>query len=351
MPTRALTVAAVQRLKPPPRGQLDYFDKGFPGLALRISYGGSKTWVYFYRLHGGKLRRLTLGRWPAMELAEARAGWQQARKRVGKGESPAVRLPAAADSFAAAVDTWLKRDQASNRSYGEVKRVIERDVKPVFEGRLVATIDRTEIADLLDGIADRGAPVLARRVQAHLHRFFRWSVGRGYIAANPMADMEKVGTAVERDRVLTDAELAVVWNAVAWDPVSKAGWPFAPAIRLLILTGARREEMAALRWAEIVGDRIELAGARTKNEEPHHIPLVHSAADIIHTLPRVDGSEFVFTTTGKSPISGWSRAKKRLDSARLPFTHPAVTAVSQSPDCDRTIDRSGRLSPYARPSI
>jgi integrase len=120
--------------------------------------------------------------------------------------------------------------------------------------------------------------VLARRVQAHLHRFFRWSVGRGYIAANPMADMEKVGTAVERDRVLTDAELAVVWNAVAWDPVSKAGWPFAPAIRLLILTGARREEMAALRWAEIVGDRIELAGARTKNEEPHHIPLVHSAA-------------------------------------------------------------------------
>jgi hypothetical protein len=166
MPTRALTVAAVQRLKPPPRGQLDYFDKGFPGLALRISYGGSKTWVYFYRLHGGKLRRLTLGRWPAMELAEARAGWQEARKRVGKGESPAVRLPAAADSFAAAVDTWLKRDQASNRSYGEVKRVIERDVKPVFEGRLVATIDRTEIADLLDGIADRGPRAGASRAGA-----------------------------------------------------------------------------------------------------------------------------------------------------------------------------------------
>ena len=65
MPTRALTVAATARLKPPPQGQVDHFDRGFPGLALRVSYGGSKAWVYVYRLHG-KLRRLTLGRHPAM---------------------------------------------------------------------------------------------------------------------------------------------------------------------------------------------------------------------------------------------------------------------------------------------
>src|SRR5438034_6492377 len=99
MPTRALTVAAVARIKPPAAGQADYFDKGFPGLALRVSYGGAKTWVYFYRLHG-KLRRLTLGRVSALSLSEAREAWREARKLVDRGESPAGRRPVAADSFA-----------------------------------------------------------------------------------------------------------------------------------------------------------------------------------------------------------------------------------------------------------
>src|SRR5262245_13355052 len=127
MPTRALTVAAVARLKPPQQGQADYFDQGYPSLALRLSYGGAKRWIYFYRLRGGKLRRLTLGRYPAMDLAAARTAWQDARKAVGKGESPANLRPASADSFAAVADEWLKRDQADNRSHAEVKRVINRD--------------------------------------------------------------------------------------------------------------------------------------------------------------------------------------------------------------------------------
>src|SRR6266540_247613 len=164
MPARALTVASVERIKPPPEGQADYFDKGFPGLALRVSYGGAKSWVFFYRLHGGKLRRLTLGRFPGMELADARTAWQEARKAVGKGENPARRKPTIADSFAAVADEWLKRDQAKNRSYREVKRAIERDVKPEWEGRLFASITRRDVLDLIDGIADRGALTYARRV-------------------------------------------------------------------------------------------------------------------------------------------------------------------------------------------
>ncbi len=127
MPTRSLTAAAVERIKPPRDGQADHFDKGFPGLALRVSYGGAKAWVYFYRLHG-KLRRLTLGRWPSMELADAREAWRDARRLVDAGENPARARPVAADSFAAAADEWLKRDQAHNRSHAEVRRVIERDV-------------------------------------------------------------------------------------------------------------------------------------------------------------------------------------------------------------------------------
>src|SRR5436309_2084679 len=291
MPTRSPSVVAVARIKPPATGQADYFDKGFPGLALRVSYGGSRTWVYFYRLHGGKLRRLTLGRFPAMELADARTAWQNARKAVGKGENPARRKPAAADSFAAVADEWLKRDQARNRSHGEVKRVLERDVKPQWEGQLIGSIGRRDVLDLIDGIADRGALTYARRVHAHLHRLFRWSVGRGIIDNNPVADLPKPGVVVKRDRVLNDAELAVAWKAA-----SQIEWPFGPLFRLLILTGARREEIGALRWSEIQDDKIELEGVRTKNGEPHTIPLSTAASALIESLPHIAKTEYVFST-------------------------------------------------------
>jgi integrase len=305
MPTRALTVAAVDRIKPPSEGQLDVFDKGFPGLALRVSYGGAKAWIYFYRLHGTKLRRLTLGRYPAMDLAEARSAWQDARKAVGNGENPKHRRPPAADSFAAIADEWLKRDQSGNRSYKEVKRVLERDMKPVFDGRMFSSITRRDVVELIDAIADRGAVTLARRVHAHLHRLFRWSVGRGILELNPMTDLPKPGNAVKRDRVLTDAELAAIWHGA-----EKIGWPFGPALQLLILTAARREEITALRWSEIGDDSlIELRAERTKNGEPRDVPLSSVARSIIKALPRIDGSELVFTTTGERPVSGWSKAK------------------------------------------
>src|SRR5215468_6867997 len=109
MPTRALTAASVARIKPPDKGQIDHFDKGFPGLALRVSYGGARAWAYMFRAHG-KLRRITLGRWPAMSLSEARDAWREARKAVDRGENPA--RPKPADAFEAVMAEWLKRDQA-----------------------------------------------------------------------------------------------------------------------------------------------------------------------------------------------------------------------------------------------
>lgn len=82
---------------------------------------------------------------------------------------------------------------------------------------------------------------------------------------------------------------------------------------MLVLTAARREEITALCWSEIVSDAIELTGERTKNGEPHSIPLTASAAAILGGAPRIAGSEYVFTTTGKTPVSGWSKAKRELD--------------------------------------
>jgi integrase len=304
MPTRSLTVASVARIKPPKRGQLDYFDAGFPGLALRASYGGAKAWNYFYRLHG-KLRRMSLGRYPAMSLDEARDAWRASRLAVGKGESPAHLRPTTADTFAAVAEEWLKRDQAQNRSAAEVRRVIERDVKQVWGDRLIATVDRRTCLELIDSIADRGAVTMARRLHAHLHRLFRWSVGRGIIEINPMADLPKPGSAVKRDRTLTDAELRCVWQATAKTP-----WPFEPAVQLLALTAARREEIGALRWSEIHDDEIRLPASRSKSGEPRIIPLSPVALALIRDLPHV--GEYVFSANG-SGISGWSKAKKVID--------------------------------------
>jgi integrase len=309
LPKRALTDATVRRLKAPTDGQVDIFDQGYPGLALRLSHGGRRTFVYFYR-HGGKLRRMSLGTFPAISLAEAREAWRGAREDVAKGRDPAIDLkrPRAASDFKNVSDEWLRRDQAKNRSRSTVERILNKDVVPAWGHRNIADIGRRDCLDLIDGIVDRGAVSMARQVHAHLHRLFRWCVGRGIIESNPMADLPKSGEATKRERVLSDEELKAVWKAA-----KEVGWPFGSVVQLLILTGARRSEVAQLRRPEINGAIIDLAGERTKNGEPHTIPLSKPALAIIADLPRIADSDLVFTTNGKSPISGWSKAKSELD--------------------------------------
>jgi integrase len=305
---RALTDAAVKRLKPPSSGQVDIFDQGYPGLALRVSYGGGKSWVYFYRV-GGKLRRMTLGCYPAMLLAKAREDWRAAREDVQKGRDPSTvrNRNVGATDFGSVFEDWLRRDQSKNKSKDAVQRLIAKDALPAWGHRQIADIGRRDVLDLIDGIADRGAPITARRVHAHVHRLFRWAVGRGIIESNPAGDLPKPGSETRRDRVLSDEELAAVWRGC-----DQLGWPFGTALRLLVLTGARRDEIGALQWSEIDG-AIKLTGDRTKSGEPHVIPLSAAANNLLTDAPRIAGSQLVFTTNGRTAVSGWSRAKERLD--------------------------------------
>ena len=136
-----------------------------------------------------------------------------------------------------------------------------------------------------------------------------------------MTDLPKPGKAVKRDRVLVDAELAAVWKAA-----DIVGWPFGPAVQLLILTAARRDEIGALSRSEVDGVTIELSGARTKNGEPHTIPLSTTAARLIESLPRIGGGDLVFTTNGETPVSGWSKAKSSLDDAAAKLYGRALPA-------------------------
>ena len=228
MPKKALTAASVERIKPPTEGQVELFDKGYPGLALRISYGGRKTWSTFYRLNG-KLHRISLGTYPAMGLAEAREAWRQSRQDVAKGIDPGLthRLEKPATSFTAVAEEWLRRDQSGNKSIAAMTRIVDREWLPAWGNRPIEEIGRRDILDLIDSIVDRGAVIMARRVQARLHRLFRWCVGRGIIAVNPAADLPKPGSETRRDRVLSDDEIVQVWNGTA-----TLAFPFGPAFTI-----------------------------------------------------------------------------------------------------------------------
>jgi integrase len=243
-------------------------------------------------------------------LAEARQAWREARtesqsgrdpSRAGKGEKPAT-------DFKNVAAQWILRDQAKNKSRTIVARLIDVNVLPAWESRPIGEIGRRDVLDVIDAIVDRGAVVTARRVQAHLHRLFSWSVGRGIVQVNPLANLPKPGSETPRNRVLTDDELLEVWHAA-----ETMGWPFGHAIRMLILTGARREEIGQLRWAEVADGQISLSGKRTKSGKPHIIPLSAPARSIIEGSPQIAGSEFVFTVDGTKPITGWPRAKQRID--------------------------------------
>jgi integrase len=306
---RHLTDASVQRIKPPKSGNVEIFDLGYPGLALRIGHGGAKSFEIFYRV-GGKLRRETLGRWPEISLADARMAWRKTREAIAKGEDPARRGKAPAMLFESVVEEWLKRDQSKNKSSSQyqVHRSLEVDMLPAWRGKRVDEITKRDIHDLLDSITDRGAPIMARRVQAYVRRFFRWCIERDILETDPTAGMPRVGNGKSRERVLSDDELVKVWNAAP-------DGPYGAVVRMLALTGARREEIAQLRWSEIDGDCIKLEGVRTKTGTPHIIPLSAAARALLASVPRIADSDFVFTTSGRKPISGWSRPKIELDTA------------------------------------
>jgi integrase len=241
-----------------------------------------------------------------MALAEAREAWRKVRAEIAEGRDPTVRRPSMA--VAALVQEWLERDQAKNRSHRAVERMVEKHILPAWQHRSIAEIGRRDVLDAVDAVADHGTVIMARRVQSAIHRLLTWCVKRGIIEANPAAGLDKPGAEHPRDRVLTDAELVAVWRAA-----DELGWPYGTATQMLALTEARREEIGQLRWSEISGDEISLPRARTKGGTPHTIPLSNAALALLENVPRIVGSDFVFSTTGRTAGGNWARAKTHID--------------------------------------
>lgn len=189
---------------------------------------------------------------------------------------------------------------------------MNREIIPAWRGRRLSEISRPDVHDLLDRLVDRGSPVQANRTLAALRRLCNWAIERDLIAVSPCDRVKAPAPETSRDRVLTDDELRLVWQGA-----EVLGWPFAPIVKLLILTGQRRSEVAGMRWNEIdsTAKNWTIPAARCKNGIEHVVPLASPAIAILESLPRIAGSDLVISFTGRSPFDGFGPAKVRLDAA------------------------------------
>jgi integrase len=274
--------------------------------------------------HAGTPRKHTLGAYPALDLKAARELAGKALRAVAEGRDPGrekiQERAAQPDTVESVARQFIERhcNRANRpRTARETQRVLDLHVLPRWRTRLAREITRRDVLDLLDRVVDAGKPIAANRTFSAVRKMFNWAVARDIIGASPCAGVKPPTPERSRDRVLDDSELRDVWRAAA-----KMGGPFGTLVRLLILSGQRRDEVARMRWDEIDLDRRmwTLARERVKNDQPHDEPLSDSAVTILSALPRI-GDEYVLTTNGEAPSSNYGKNKRRLD-ALLPDVPP-----------------------------
>ena len=316
--TVKLTAANIRTLTLPP-GVNDkvFFEEDLPGFGLRVRASGVHSWMVQYAI-GGRTRRIVLGLLTALDPGRARATAQKLLAKVRLGDDPAAEKQqakaAATDTFGALLPRFLKHQMARlrPRSYTETVRHLQINTKPLHSMPIEAVSRRT-IAERLAKIEEDTGVVTRNRVRSSLSAYFTWLACEGYLDANPVAFTNQAEEKA-RDRVLSDEELLIIWRALDDDQ-------FGTIIKLLILTGARRNEIGGLTWDEVSPTLplITLPPARTKNGREHLIPLSEPALAIVKGLPRrttVDGAPQEHVFGNGQGYQNWSRGKAELD-ARL----------------------------------
>jgi len=224
---------------------------------------------------------------------------------VAGGDDPFAQA-LAAEAFGNEVNRYLERKRAAMkpRPYAEVVRHLTKQCAPLHRLRL-GVIDRRMIATLLAEIETTSGPVARNRARSSLSAFFTWAITEGLLDANPVVGTAKVNEGGSRERVLTSEELGKLWLALR-----PSG--YSDIVRLLVLTGQRRQEIGALQWNEVdlVRKLIVLSPARTKNRRQHELPLSSQACAVLKRQPRRNRTEFVFNEAG---FKNWNRAKAALD--------------------------------------
>jgi integrase len=342
MPKR-LTDLGVEKMKAPNKRTF-ISDTVASGLYLVIQTSGKKSWVVGRRLNG-KLVKMLLGHFPEFSVEQAREESKKYLQAFDRGEDPRdvrrsekdARQATQAQTVAVVGETWLKRDQSpeTHRSARDPESFYRNWLKPEWGNRPISSITKKDCIALIDKVRDEISINRSRRFFSFMHRMFAWCAERDILPFNPMTGAKKPGDPTSRERVLTNRELAEVWkasdnnldgdtrrpnNPYKTNQYEQSGPIWGPIIKLLILTGARREEIGGLKWSEVDLENgvITLLGRRTKRlpkqkDKPRFIYLSQKAVDILEGVSRKEGCDYVFSATKTTPVSGWGNAKARLD--------------------------------------
>ena len=316
MPSLRLTPRGIKAIKPPKAGRVEYWDTVITGLGLRVSETGRKSWVVLYR-NQGRLRRMTLGTYPAKSLSAAREEAGDILGQASKGKDPAAEKTAGrkAGTFNELADLYIEkyakgeeytrwetageRGEApppKKRSWRKDQAIIDRDLKPAWGTRKAKAVTRADVNRLLNDIVERGAPVQANRVLEVVRKMYSWAIGtdRVAMAVNPCHEVPTPTTERPRARVLDATEIKDFWPMAGDDAKISDGSRI--ALRLILATAQRPGEITGLPWTELDGDWETapepfwtIPETRTKNRQTHRIPLSSLAVELLKNAKKLAG--------------------------------------------------------------
>jgi integrase len=295
-----LTDISLNKLKAPERGRTTYNDDALPGFGVRVSASGVKSFVL---LVGRSRKRVTIGRYPTVTLAEARTRAREivAGRVLGKEEATKLKFEDAVPLF---IKSHYGDDYAKPRTRDEIERLLRRHFLPKFRHDQVSSVNTVAVAKIIDDLA--GTPSIAHHAFAAIRMFFRWAESRSYVVRNPVAGLRAPRLGTPRERVLARDELkAILKTAYASDTT------FNRIVRVLILTGQRRGEIGELdsAWIDTERATVTFPSKVTKNKRQHTLPLGPLA---LAALPNTEGLMFPGRGTA-TPFDGWSKCKPKFD--------------------------------------
>ena len=319
-----LTDRFIRTRKPPAKGRLIITDTALPGLSLRINPASSKNpdglryWLLRYRPRHQEQRSTVLGPYPALSLAYARQRAGDIVNVAKKGidliaeekrqAEDRQKAEAMARTISEVGNDYLAHIRGRLKSYQNISSRFRNHIFPALGNRLIGEVRRVDIVELLDKLQHRhGLCHMTNRVRESFICLFGYAIERQLVETNPAAGTKRRQVERPRERVLSRGELQLLWRAL--DIIPDPGRSY---VRILMLTGCRRQEARAMRWDELdLESRLwSLPSRRTKGARPHEIPLSECAAEIISLMPR--NGPYVFTIEGKRPMTV-HQIKARLD--------------------------------------
>jgi integrase len=301
------------------------WDSQLRGFGVRV---GKRTLSFFavrrQRKGNGKPIRIACGVYPLVTLADARVRAMEAMRDLATGIDPREKAKAEAakqqNTFAVVAEIFIERDATRKRTARAIELLIRRELIPRWGDKQISDVSRADVVALIDEIVDRGHEAAAHQTFGYTKRLFNWALSRGTFGLehSPFDRLKRgdlIGARRSRDRLLSPAELRLIWQATEGAPTEV--YPWGQYIRLLLLCGVRRNELARARWSEFDLDAatwIVPGGplGRMKNGDDFLVALPDAAVTLLKELPRLEGP-YVFTARGNQAFNDFTGLKRRLD--------------------------------------